>query len=71
MTEGFAHNMASPIRMDHAIIRPSQSLVKGRGPAAQFRLSGGWVGRCCGPDSVGHKEVSCDPIDLTKWNPAR
>jgi hypothetical protein len=25
--------------MDHAIIRPSQSLVKGGGPAAQFRLS--------------------------------
>ena len=38
MTERFAHNMA-PIRMDHAIIRPSQSLVKGGGPAAQFRLS--------------------------------
>jgi hypothetical protein len=30
-----------PIRMDHAIIRPSQSLVKGGGPAAQFRLSDG------------------------------
>src|SRR5216684_7796745 len=27
--------------MDHAIIRPSQSLVKGGGPAAQFRLSDG------------------------------
>jgi hypothetical protein len=38
MTERFAHNMA-PYRMDHAIIRPSQSLVKGGGPAAQFRLS--------------------------------
>jgi hypothetical protein len=28
-----------PIRMDQAIIRPSQPLVKGGGPAAQFRLS--------------------------------
>jgi len=27
--------------MDPAIIRPSQSLVKGGGPAAQFRLSDG------------------------------
>ena len=27
--------------MDHAIIRPSQSLVKGGGPAAQFRLDDG------------------------------
>jgi hypothetical protein len=27
--------------MDHAIIRPTQSLVKGGGPAAQFRLSDG------------------------------
>jgi hypothetical protein len=30
--------------MDHAIIRPSQSLVKGGGPAAQFRLSDGAFG---------------------------
>lgn len=34
----------APIRMDHATIRPSQSLVKGRGPAAQFRLSDGALG---------------------------
>jgi hypothetical protein len=27
--------------MDEAIIRPSQSLVKGGGPAAQFRLDDG------------------------------
>jgi hypothetical protein len=27
--------------MDHAIIRPSQSLVKGGRPAAQFRLDDG------------------------------
>jgi len=27
------------IRLDHAIIRPSQSLVKGGGPAARFRIS--------------------------------
>jgi len=38
MTERFAITWP-PIRMDHAIIRPSQSLVKGGGPAAQFRLS--------------------------------
>ena len=40
MTERFAHNWP-PIRMDHAIIRSSQSLVKGGGPAAQFRRSYG------------------------------
>jgi len=40
--------------MDHAIIRPSQSLVKGGGPAAQFRLSDGpsgswpWARECDG-----------------------
>ena len=33
-----------PSRMDHAIIRPSQSLVKGGGSAAQFRLSDGASG---------------------------
>ena len=38
MAERFAHYIA-PIRMDHAIIRPSQSLVKRGGPAAQLRLS--------------------------------
>jgi len=32
-------NTASLSRMDHVIIHPSQSLVKGGGPAAQFRLS--------------------------------
>jgi len=31
--------------MDHAIIRPSQSLVKRGGPAAQFRLSDGVSGQ--------------------------
>lgn len=30
--------------MDHAIIRPSQSLVKGGGLTAQFRLSDGAYG---------------------------
>jgi hypothetical protein len=43
MTERFAITWP-PIRMDHAIIRPSQSLVKGGGPAAQFRLSDGASG---------------------------
>jgi hypothetical protein len=39
MTERFAHNMAS-FRTDEAIIRPSQPLVKGGGPAGR---SSAWM----------------------------